>query len=77
MKVAELKMLFDNALILNVSIKNTYGYWVINIHRKNCKVKDAYQLLINDKGKTREFKTLDAAYNACRAIGIKNLEVLG
>lgn len=77
MKIAVVKELICEANQHFLIIKSEGRFWKIEVttRMRSRGSKDIY--IHTDKGELRVFKTLDAAYNTCKAIGITDVSIEG
>lgn len=71
------KEMYRNFMINYLTIKNEKRFYTIEIHTKGYSGPKRIQKLFNDKGNIKQFKSLDAAYNACKSIGISSVNIDG
>jgi hypothetical protein len=73
MKIAIAKELFSSGVFRNaLLIEHKGGGWVLSLYRKN---NNGLEMLTNDKGETRVFKSIEAALNVSESIGFPVLDV--
>lgn len=73
MKIAIAKELFSSGVFRNALLTEQKGEgWILSLYKLR---GNEYEVLSNDKGETRVFKSIEAALNVAEAIGFDRLEV--
>lgn len=72
MKIAIAKELYSSCVFRNALLTEQNGKgWILHLYRKT----GDHDVLCNDKGETRVFKTIEAGLKAAEAIGFAVLDV--
>jgi hypothetical protein len=73
MELRELKLLFDSGALREAHIVRLFDAWTLECTRPG---RDSVTMTTSRTGDIRRFKSLDAAYEAARAVGFQRASVM-